>query len=107
MANLYDPNTGLPVEIKQPWEELYIDMEFAARLRTGDTLSSVSEVVFENQGIVTASTDITLAESTVSGTVAQVKVSEGTDQENYKLTFRCVTVAGEKVEADGMLYVRD
>jgi len=107
MTANYDTTTGLQVEVKQPWEDFLLDMELSPRMREGDTLSAVSEIVFVNQGVVDGSTDIVLGETSFSNTVAQVRISGGQDQENYKLSFRCLTVQGDKVEGDGMLYVRD
>ncbi len=103
----YDADTGLEVVVKQPWEDLVVDMDLTNRMRAGDSISSVDAVVFVNQGKVPGSGDITLSSGTFSGTIAQVRVSGGQDQENYKLSYRCNTTLGDKIEGDGMLYVRD
>lgn len=102
-----DPVTGLRVIIKHPWESLLLDMQFKNRMRDGDTISSVDSVNFINQNLLNGSSDIVLAGPAFDGTVAQVRVSAGQDLENYKLSFRCTTALGDKIEADGMLYVRD
>lgn len=104
---MLDPDNGLDVEIKQPWEYFPLDMQLASRIRTGDEISLVDEVIIENQGKVTGSIDIALGQKSYSGTIAQVEVSGGTDGENYKITYRCTTLAGDRVEADGMIWVRD
>lgn len=104
---LTDPDTGLLVLTKQPWEDLVFDMEFKRRLRAGVTLASIDSVVVTNQGKVAGSSDVTDSGPAVSGTRAQVTFTGGTDGENYKITVRAITSAGKKVEGDGMLYVRD
>lgn len=102
-----DPETDLFVLTKQPWEELRYDMDFSGQMRDGDDLSSVSTVVVTNMGEVVGSDDVTASGETVSGDIAQVKLSGGTDLENYKITIRAITTDGDKIEGDGMLYVRE
>lgn len=102
-----DPDTDLFVLTKQPWEELRYDMDFSGQMRDGDDLSSVSAVVITNMGQVVGSGDVTSSGEVVSGDIAQVKLSGGTDLENYKITIRAITTDGDKIEGDGMLYVRE
>lgn len=103
----YDPETSLLVIVKQPWEDLLVDMDLSGRMRESDAIASVDSVAFVNQGKVISSTDITLGANAFSGGIVQVRVTEGQDLENYKISFRCTTTLGDKVEGDGMLYVRD
>lgn len=107
MPKIYDEDTGLEVEVKQPWEDFLLDMDLSNRMRDGDTIASVFEVVFVNQGKVVDSIDINLGATAYSGTIAQVRVTDGQSLENYKVSYRCTTTQGDKIEGDCMLHVRD
>jgi len=102
----YDTSTGLEFLIKQPGEDRLYDVPFSGLLRTGDTLTSVV-VAQENQGNVTGSTDLTLGAVSNDGATAQVRISEGTDGEDYKLEFTGTTTNGDTLEMDVMIKVRD
>ena len=102
-----DPDTDLFVLTKQPWDELRYDMDFSGQMRDGDDLASVSAVVVTNMGKAAGSSDVTATDEVVSGDIAQVTLSGGTDLENYKITVRAITTDGYKIEGDGMLYVRE
>lgn len=102
-----DPDTDLFVLTKQPWEELRYDMDFSDQMREGDDLASVSAVVVTNMEQVVSSSDVTSSGGVVSGDIAQVKLSGGTHLENYKITIQAITTDGDKIEGDGMLYVRE
>lgn len=103
-----DPDTHLDTLIKNPSENRRYDIPFSQELRTGDAITSVSEVVFTNMGKVVGSSDISIAGVVpFSTTAVQPKISGGTDQENYKITARVNTVGGDLLEVDVMLWVRD
>jgi len=107
MADI-DPDTGLPVLIKQPWEDRLYDIPFCQELRPGDTIASVTGVSFENMGEVSGSGDITIAPSPAhNDDTVQPRISGGHDGENYKLEAQAVTAQGDSLEIDVMLYVRD
>ncbi len=96
---------------KQPAEDRLYDMDFSPRLATGEDLTgspTVSErTVDQNTGDRTASTDLTIGSATVSGQVAQVRISVGLPDVLYELTFVATTDLGNTVEAEGLLMVRD
>ena len=92
---------------KQPYEERIFGLDFADKLATGVALSSVVSITIENQGNVDSSADVTESGETVSGTEAQALFAGGTDMEDYKVTWKCLTDSGEKVESEGLLKVRE
>jgi hypothetical protein len=109
MTIKYDKDTGLYVLTKQPGENILFDMPLAKIMRTGDTISGYVATfpTYTNMGKVASSTNITIVSSTYSGTTAQIRISAGQANENYKITVRVTTTLGDTIEADGMLYVRD
>lgn len=97
----------LPIRTKQPSEERLFDMDFGAVLRDGGELASVISAVAINQGNVDGSAELTVGSKSYSGEIAQVWLSGGTDLEDYQITIKVTTVAGETLEGDGMLQVRE
>ena len=100
-----DPDTGLLVLTKQPYEERVLEIDLVDVLASGDTVASVTSlaaaVVSPGVGAVTITSPV------ASGTKVQGKYTGGTDTENYRITLRVATTNGDKVEGDAMLYVRD
>lgn len=92
--------------IKQPAEGKTYDFQFAPVMPDGRTLASAS-VVQVNENRVSGSSALVLGSVTVSGTLAQVKVSSGTDGERYKLTASGTDNVGDTHEIEGFLAVRD
>lgn len=87
--------------IKQPSESRLYSMEFAPNLAPGETISSVTSVTADpSTGI-----DIT-AVPVASGTQAQQRIAGGTDGVQYKITFVVETSAGNTLEGEGYLTVR-
>ena len=96
---------------KQPAEDRLFDMDFSPRLSAGESLTgtpTVSEqTVDQSDGTLTASTDLVFGTATVSGQIAQVRISVGLDAVLYKITFLATTDGGNTVEAEGFLHVAD
>ena len=95
---------------KQVAEVVIVQFDFSPDMASDETLSSVSPITAENLGEVSGSADVTIsgsAISTVSTQVAQCLVSGGTDRERYKLTAVVVTSAGQTLEAEGYMRVRN
>ena len=83
---------------KQPSESRLYDMDFSANLSTSETITSVSSVMSDTAGL-------TIGVPVASGKKAQVRISGGTADVRYKLTFIVVTSAGNTLENDGVLQV--
>lgn len=90
-----------PTLTKQPAESRLFEMDFAAMLATGETLSSVSSVTAAPAGLT-----LTGAAS-ASGTSAFQRIEGGTAGVTYRVTFVVVTSNGNTLEGEGNLAVRD
>lgn len=100
----------LPVLEKQPGEKKLLDGDFSRQLRPGVALASVDQVTIAtlSRQPDSADDDVPLGSTAVSGTVAQVWCNEGgTDRERYKVTFFCTDSLGQKLEAEGILLVKE
>lgn len=96
---------------KQPQEDRLFDMDFSPRLSTGESLTGTptmtQELVDQNDGSLSATTDLTIGTPTVSGQIAQVRISAGIDGNLYKVTFLATTDFANTVEAEGYLLVQN
>ena len=102
-----DPDTGLPVLVKQPSEDRLYDFDLSELLGSA-TISGVVMVGAQPQGRVAGSQDVTLGVPSHDGQArVQVRIGGGTDGEAYKITCRVTDSAGNTLEAEGMLYVRE
>lgn len=95
---------------KQIAEAVIVQFDFSPDMAEAETLSSVTSIVSANQGDVGGSSNVTISNialSSVSTKIAQCLVSGGTVGERYKLTAIVVTSAGQTLEADGYMRVRN
>jgi hypothetical protein len=96
---------------KQPAESRLYDMDFSPRIATTEILSGVPTVsektVNQDTGAKTVSTDLTIGTASISGQIAQVRISGGLDGVLYEITFVSGTSLGNTVEAEGLLLVQD
>ena len=107
MAKEIDPITGLEALVKQPSESRLYTFDFTALLST-NTISSVTSIVQINQNLVSGSSALTLGSPTTDNTsLVQIRVEDGTDLEDYKLTAIIVDSGGNTLEGEGLLRVRD
>ena len=107
MATTIDPNSGLEAFIKQPDESRVYTFEFAALLgaNTVDTVVSVTGV---NQGLVDGSAALTVGAGTDDNiSKVQVRLSGGTDGEDYKIEATVTDSGTNTLQGEGMLQVRD
>lgn len=106
MPDRYDPTTGLHILDKTVDESILFDCNLSRRMRAADTIASVTSVEADNRGLVSGSDDVSVGEGTSSGTTAQVRVSGGTADEEYIITFTVLTAGGDTVTGSGLLQVR-
>jgi len=90
---------GVGSLIKQPSESRLYTMEFAPNLAAGETVTSVSSCTASPAGL-------TLTGAAASGTKATVRISGGTADTTYKVTFVVITSASNTLEGEGYLVVR-
>ena len=103
----YDSASGLEYEVKRPGESRLYDFDFTKLLSTGETIASVTSVTQTNRGNVAGSSDLTIgAPSDDGASLAQARISAGTDGEDYCLEAEVVTSGGNTLICAGYLYVR-
>lgn len=103
-----DPTTGLDVLVKQPGESRLYDIPFEQELITADNIASVVSVNIEAQGDVVETSPLTKVDAAAySADTVQQRFSGGTHGERYKIEATVITVAGDTIEVDVMMYVRD
>lgn len=90
---------------KLPAESILFDMEFDLRMVTGETIVSVDATVSTNQARVTGSTALTLGSTSFAGTIAQVRISAGTSNEQYEIAITITTTLSNIRVGKGMLRV--
>jgi hypothetical protein len=91
--------------VKLPAESILYDMDFTKRMASGETISSISSSVFTNLGRVTGSSDITLGTPSYLGNKVQIRISDGTAEESYKVTITVTTSLGNTRIGNGLLRV--
>ena len=92
---------------KQPSESRLYHFVFSNLLASDEVISSVTSITQENLGKVAGSSDLTLGTPTSSTDTAQIRLSDGTENETYKLTAIIVTDSSNILELDGILHVRE
>lgn len=85
---------------KQPSESRLFTMDFSANLASGETISSVTSVVADVTGL-------TIGAPVAGSRSVQVRISAGTVDIMYKVTFVVVTSAGNTLEAEGNLRIEN
>jgi hypothetical protein len=87
--------------IKQPAENRLYSMDFSGLLAVGEVLAGVTSVT-------ALPADITLSGApSYSGVYAMQRILGGTANTRYKLTFVVTTSAGNTLEGEGYLQVKD
>jgi len=90
-----------PSLIKQPAESRLYTMDFSGLLARGETLAGVTSVTATPTGL-------TLVDPpTYSGVYASQRISGGTSGTRYTVTFLVTTSAGNTLEGEGILQVKD
>lgn len=92
---------SVPSLIKQPSESRLFAMDFSANLAAGESLASVVSVTVDKAGLTITDPP------TYGGTKAQQRISGGTAETRYKVTFVVTTSAGNTLEGEGILQVMD
>ena len=107
--NIIDASTGLPVLWKHPDENKLFDMDMEPEMRAGDTLSAATNpATSTNLGNVTGSANVSLGVPTHnSAQKLQVRISGGTDLEDYRIKIEGTTAGGDTVIGEGILRVRN
>jgi len=105
MADRYDQVTGFHVLDKNDVESILFDIDLKKRMRSLDTIASVTSVSAVKRGLVPGSSDITITGGTANGTVAQARIAGGTPNEEYVVTFVVLTDGLDVISGSGILQV--
>lgn len=92
---------------KQVAEAVIMQFDFAADMAEGETITGVTSVTPVNQGEVGGSSNVSCGSNSASGQIAQTIVSGGTNLELYKISCLVVTSAGQTLETEGFMRVRN
>lgn len=93
---------------KQPWEKFLVRAGFTKWLAAGETIDGVASSVigYDNAGN-DVSSQVLQGNHSVAGPKLVQTVKGGEDGETYKLTFRAITSAGNQLELDILMLVRE
>jgi hypothetical protein len=91
---------------KTPYEKRKYSMSFSSLMATAETINSISSVSQEYLGGST-STDLTLTSEVISGQTVEVWIEGGEDRRRYHIVFKIVTSAGQKLEGEGTLIIKE
>ena len=95
-----DPDTVL---VKQPSESRVYEFDFVPLLFGGAELTGTPDVTCGPPG----PGDLVITEPEATAGRVRVRLAGGTNARYYKVTARCGTTAGDRLEADGKLLVWD
>ena len=85
---------------KRPAESRLYNMDFSAKMEAGETITGVTSWTSSPSGL-------TVGTAAYSGQTAQARLSAGTDGVKYLQTVVVTTSAGNTLQAEGYLFVRD
>jgi len=97
--------TAPEILIKQPLEVRKYTMSFATLLATDEGILSITSVTHTLRG--GSVSDLTVYNEVVVGGTVEFWVSGGTDGNTYRLEILIVTDAGQTLEGDGLISVKD
>lgn len=90
---------------KQPSEKLYIGMDFASVLNTGEIISSIQSLNVEKRGGRVS--DLIIEDEIIDGSIVKFFVSGGTECYTYRVEILILTSDGQLLEGDGILEIID
>lgn len=91
---------------KQSYEEVNITVDFSNRMATSETISS-STVTVTGKGTSTDYSSTMAGTPSVSGQTVICLIKAGTTGSSYNASYRIVTSASQKFEADVVIKVQD
>ena len=90
---------------KLPTESILFDMNFTERLVSTEVITSISNTVQTNMGRVSGSTELILGSTVYSGNIAQLRISAGTEGEQYEIAITITTSLSNIHIGKGLLRV--
>ena len=86
-------------------ESILYDMDFTKRLKSGETISSVTSVTSVNQNRVESSSNITISGQVLASPIVQFRIADGTAGECYKIVVEIVTSDSNTRIGEGLFLV--
>jgi hypothetical protein len=106
MAKKIDKDSGLLYEVKRPAENKTYSIDFKNIIPSGETITSVDSVVATAVGLVAETSALAVGTTGSSSTTVNVKLSAGTDGENYEVAITVTDANGDVHADDVMIKVR-
>lgn len=91
--------------VKLPAESILFNMDFAKRMSTGETITTVDSHISTSSGRVDGSANVTLGTPTLSNNVVQLRISDGTADEQYVITITVTTSLSNVRIGKGLLRI--
>ena len=91
---------------KEAVESIIFDMDFTNQFVSGESISSIGTVVSTSSDNVSGSSNVTLGTPTFSGNIVQVRISGGTQYEQYTVTITVNTTLANFIQGEGLLRVK-
>lgn len=101
-----DPRTGLPLLQKTVYQNRVYAFEFGPFLGS-NTISSINSVTATARGLVTEVAAMTVGATAIDGTLGTVRLSVGTDGEDYLVQMKITDSGGNNIDLYGIMQVRD
>lgn len=86
-------------------ESRLYNMNFSPKMADAESITNID--LFTSAATTTGPTALTLGSPAISGKQVQVRISAGTDGGKYLLTCRITTDQGNKLQAEGYLFVKE
>jgi hypothetical protein len=91
--------------VKQPSENRQYTMDFSNLMSATEAISSITSITAELRG--GGVSDLTISAGAISGQTITFWIEDGTDGETHRIEIIIVTDAGQTLEGDGLISVRD
>ena len=86
-------------------ESILFNMDFAKKLASGETITSLDAVASVSMNNVEGSGDVTVGSTSTSDSVIQVRLSDGTSKEQYTVTITVTTSLANVRIGQGLLRI--
>lgn len=106
MAKNIDKTSGLLYQVKRPAENKTYSIDFKDVIPDGQVIASVDSVAAAAVGNVTETVAFSVGSNTFAGTKVNVKLSGGTDGEDYEVSVTVTDDVGDIHADDVMIKVR-
>ena len=108
LASLAHAGVTRIIDSKQPWEEIPGAVDFSSRLAANDNVHADNCIVtgYDPAGVVVTDNIVSYDNTATDNTVPYTRKG-GSDGNTYKITVRCTSVGGAKLEQDVIFKVQE